>query len=71
MYIDRKNIKHTHWWNEEVKGEVKKKEKWKIYFGNRTKENFEDYKKLRKTAKVVIIRAKENAWKILMGWFEL
>ncbi|GLV46115.1 hypothetical protein CBL_05176 [Carabus blaptoides fortunei] len=53
------NRKQTHWWNEKVKVEVKKKkQKWKKYLNTKNAEDYEEYKKQRKTIK----EAKEKTW---------
>lgn len=46
MKTNRK--KQTHWWNDEIKSEVKEKKKlWKQYFGNAKTEIFNENKKVK------------------------
>ena len=58
------NRKQTHWWNEQVKEEVKKKkQKWKNYLNTKKEEDYEEYRLQRKKTKDVIKKSKESTWK--------
>lgn len=60
---NKRNNKQTHWWNEEVKIEIKKKkEKWKKFLSSKKEEDYGDYKKQRKKVKEVIQKAKTESW---------
>lgn len=57
------NRKQTHWWNAEVKVEVKKKkQKWKKYLNTKNGDDYEDYKRQRKIVKEAIKKSKERTW---------
>src|SRR6185436_2156283 len=57
------NRKQTHWWSEKVKEEVKKKkQKWKKYLNTKRVEDYEEYKRQRKSTKEEIRKAKESTW---------
>ena len=55
--------KQTAWWNNDIKEEIRqKKQKWKKYLGNRTEENYNDYKRQRTKVKDIIVEAKKKSW---------
>ena len=56
--------KQTSWWNDQIKKQIRsKKERWKIYLGNKTEENYNKYKEERKLVKAQVLAAKSDAWK--------
>lgn len=56
--------KHTVWWNEEIKSQIKtKKQMWKQYLQTRDTEHYELYKSERKKVKQMVLNQKENTWK--------
>ena len=56
--------KQTSWWNDQIKKQIRsKKERWKIYLGNKTDENYNKYKEGRKRVKEQVLAAKGEAWK--------
>lgn len=57
------NRKQTRWWSEEIRAEVKsKKEKWRIYLGNRTDQNYDSYKLQRVKVREMVKTAKQKSW---------
>lgn len=59
---DNTNRKQTHWWNGEIKEQIKlKKKKWMEYFNNKTADNYNHCKhEQRMIAKNLVMAAKER-----------
>lgn len=63
--INRNNSKkkQTAWWTNEIKEQVKEKKiAWKKYLSSRSNEDYETYKRKRKTVKTMITEAKKQTW---------
>ena len=59
------NKKRTAWWNDIVKQKVKeKKDAWKKYLANKSREDMEAYKLKRKEAKDEVRKSKQKQWEI-------